>query len=399
MLIGGYKSYPEEEVNPLPLRPLTVLLGKNNSGKTAAARLPLLLLSAASSQAPSRGPLPLQLGSITYASKIQDLVYGYQPHGRFTLGLEFDSVNTKRLAWFMATVQLQQSFELGRGASISSFSTSEFKQQLDYTDLPAFGESRLPTGVRGYRGLLPEITIPQKRHAIEGLRTEIDRRLSNSSHLTAMRAPIQSIYEDRPAREGWDTTGAETPYLLNEDPILMAQVARWYHSFLEAPPMDIVNDGASFSLAMSGGTGASGSMASAGQGMQQALPVVARLLACANGYSGFQFLVFEEPELHLHPAAHGDIGDLAVQAVVQSPGSQVMIETHSENLVLRIRRRIAEGVLRPEDVQLLWFQQKAGRTTVRPIDVDDDGAVSDWPAGVFSEDLKEIRHITRARVR
>jgi predicted ATPase len=107
-------------------------------------------------------------------------------------------------------------------------------------------------------------------------------------------------------------------------------------------------------------------------------------------------LVVEEPELHLHPAVHGALADLMVDAVVDAEQTQVIAETHSENLLLRLRRHVANGKLNPNDVGLLWFEHTGAGTRIRPIDVASDGSVSDWPKGVFSEDLGEVRAIAQA---
>jgi hypothetical protein len=89
-------------------------------------------------------------------------------------------------------------------------------------------------------------------------------------------------------------------------------------------------------------------------GMQLLLPVVVQqLLYPLRKDSSFIDLV-EEPELHLHPAAHAPLADLFLQTA-QSDQGQVIVETHSENFLLRIRRRIAEGA-DPNLVALYWIE-------------------------------------------
>jgi len=74
----------------------------------------------------------------------------------------------------------------------------------------------------------------------------------------------------------------------------------------------------------------------------------------------------------------------------------VLIETHSETFVLRIRRRIAEG-LPPEQVVLYWVDDESIQTVLRRIGFGEDGSVEGWPEGWFSTASDEVRAIYRAR--
>ncbi len=129
--------------------------------------------------------------------------------------------------------------------------------------------------------------------------------------------------------------------------------------------------------------------------MQQLLPVVVQqLLHACRDLPAFLDLV-EEPELHLHPAAHAPLADLFLRTAASGKG-QILVETHSENLLLRLRRRIAEGA-DPGLVAVYWIEDKAdGSSAVRPIQILSDGEVDYWPEGVFSEGYQEVRALRRA---
>jgi len=142
----------------------------------------------------------------------------------------------------------------------------------------------------------------------------------------------------------------------------------------------------------------------AGTGLSQVLPVVTqRLFEQVTGKRGALEIV-EQPELHLHPGAHGSVADLYI-AAAQAPGARFLIETHSENFLLRVRRRIAERArapehlrLSPEQVRIYWVDDGAGKgSRLVPIEVFPDGEVSTWPKGVFSEDFAELKAIRAAQ--
>ena len=138
-------------------------------------------------------------------------------------------------------------------------------------------------------------------------------------------------------------------------------------------------------------------LADAGQGIQQVLQIVT--LCCwrslSRGKSAFIDVV-EQPELHLHDAAHAPLGDLLLSAVRGGRGN-VIVETHSEALVLRVRRRVAEGALSTDQVAIVYVEDAGDGSRLRPIPLTADGDVGWWPEGVFSEAFAEVKAIRRAQ--
>ena len=110
--------------------------------------------------------------------------------------------------------------------------------------------------------------------------------------------------------------------------------------------------------------------------------------------------IVEQPELHLHPAAQCDVADVFIAA--KNIGHAAVIESHSENLLLRLLRRIREtndGSLKdkslevvPDDVAVMYFDpQSDGTTVVKRLRISRDGDFIDrWPAGFFEERTKEL---------
>ena len=132
-------------------------------------------------------------------------------------------------------------------------------------------------------------------------------------------------------------------------------------------------------------------VAGMGEGISQLLPIVAGTLMRHAG----DCLLIEQPEIHLHPALQAELGDLFIHAV-QSERRQVLIETHSEHLMLRVRRRIAEGKIKPEEVAILFVEKNRSESTVRRLDVNERGHFSDWPKGFFDEAYQEAMALAHA---
>ena len=126
------------------------------------------------------------------------------------------------------------------------------------------------------------------------------------------------------------------------------------------------------------------SMQDVGYGISQILPIIVESISSQGST-----LLIEQPELHLHPALQARLGDLFAE---QSRINQFIIETHSEHLVLRIKRLIRRGELDAKDVALLSVNSNPdGTSSVSQIRLDSDGEfIDEWPQGFFDERLDEI---------
>ncbi|MEM9541714.1 MAG: AAA family ATPase [Cyanobacteria bacterium P01_E01_bin.42] len=115
-------------------------------------------------------------------------------------------------------------------------------------------------------------------------------------------------------------------------------------------------------------------IADVGIGVSQVLPVLVALLVAEPG----QLVYLEQPELHLHPRAQVALGEILADAAKR--GVKVVIETHSELLLIAIQTLVAEEKLNPDLVKLHWFtRQEDGRTIVNSSNLDEMGAYGDWP--------------------
>jgi len=389
----SYKSYREEV--EIPLRRISVLLGKNNSGKTAAARLPLLMLSALSRRRGRGEPLPLIVRGLEYGASVSELVYGQSAHSGFSVGGVVNLPTLDAEVDITLGFQLRQTLAEGLKAFVAEFEATPLLPAVRWNrDLGDREITYADDRVSGFDGVLPRYRDDDYEVRAEGLERAAQAALDNFVHLTSLRTPLQAVYEHKTKEGAFDPTGADVPYLLRDSDELLDSVSEWYVKEL-GTRIDIERDATAFRLVSVGSSGGPHLLARAGQGIQQVLPVVAHLRSMATE-SGTEVAVVEEPELNLHPAAHGALADLTVEAVESAPGRQALIETHSENYVLRLRYHVATGRLSPDAVNLLWFQQEEGATTVREIDIGQDGSVSEWPQGVFYEDLAEARAISRA---
>ena len=123
-----------------------------------------------------------------------------------------------------------------------------------------------------------------------------------------------------------------------------------------------------------------------GYGVGQLLPVITQCCLSDGGT-----IIVEQPEVHLHPRLQSAVADLFIDTVVTGR-AQILAETHSEHLVLRVLRRIREGAFSSDLLKLLYVDlHDDGGAFVRELEVDDRGELVDgWPGDFFDERLAEV---------
>jgi hypothetical protein len=243
---------------------------------------------------------------------------------------------------------------------------------------------------KSLRGLLPNIA------EAEPLRREATELLKNSLHIGPVREFVQPHYPVPSESAVEFAVGTDhVAQLLYSDSGLRAAVGKWTADNLDGWRLDIRQNLELFDL-VTRRSGRVGNLADSGQGMQQVLSVAALCCGRALGRGGMPFLdIVEQPELHLHDAAHAALGDLLLSAVAGG-GGNIIAETHSESLVLRVRRRVAEG-LDPDRVAIIYVGDNGDGSRLRRIALRSDGETDWWPDGVFSESFVEVKAIRRAQ--
>jgi len=132
-----------------------------------------------------------------------------------------------------------------------------------------------------------------------------------------------------------------------------------------------------------------------GVGVSQVLPtLVAALLAPSDA-----IVLLEQPELHLHPKVQSRLGDFVL--CVSLTGRQCIVETHSEYLFNRVRRRIAEAEGRTllDKTSLFFVEKEDGGAKFIRIEPNEYGAIRDWPKGFFDEGPAEANLILEAAMK
>ena len=135
-------------------------------------------------------------------------------------------------------------------------------------------------------------------------------------------------------------------------------------------------------------------IADVGFGLSQLLPILVAGLRSEKS----SILLFEQPEIHLHPRLQANLADFFITLAREQ--RRLIVETHSDHFINRLRRRIAED---PTDelrtlVSILFVNPphdgEGGR--IDPLQVDRFGVIENWPPGFLPEAADEAQAIFSA---
>ncbi len=265
--------------------------------------------------------------------------------------------------------------------------------------LRAWGmDARAPHTARGADGAMLGMRISD---AVYGPAATVVELLSQLAYLGPLRAPPTRFQ----ARAGvvYNSVGARgehTPLFLLQEPKLIGPVNVWLerlemHYQLQVSPVEANSIGAEIgdlvvTRLLDTRTGIAVTPQDVGFGISQLLPVIVQVLAERQ-----RTICIEQPEIHVHPRLQAMLADLFIEAA-ERHGNQLVVETHSEHLMLRFVRRISEargsGWLSPEKLCVLYVDQdEAGISRARRLRLDAHGDFPEaWPNGFFTERLEEL---------
>lgn len=378
----GYRGFPcrrqydrTQSFQRLELSPLTLLIGRNNAGKTSVATLLYQVLAGLAGV--SGDALPLTVAGHPVAQCFQDLLYGRDLAAFLELAVSTEGASGRH--------RLQTILYLP-GPLDDDPRPRARRLTWDGIDYPV-SESPLENT------LIPE--APGRKEVQE----EAQRVLRASAWLGPLRDEIPGF----PSRLGRapqalpiGPQGQGVTDLLAEDDTLFAEVSNWLsrHAGLALrweKNLDL------WRLQTLRGGARTVPIAQVGTGIHQLLPVLALAKWRSLKRGPCPFLDFvQQPELHLHDALTPMLGDLFLDAAQAGLGTTI-VETHAEGILLRIRRRIAEGSVSPDSVALYYIDDTPGDATLRRIAISETGEIDYWPPGVFMESYEEVKALRRAQ--
>lgn len=410
--VENYRCFADRQ--DLELRPITVIMGKNNIGKSALLRAPMVFETGIN----TRSPLPLNLRRLgDNAPNFVDLIHKRLEVGSTTIGMEFtDKAGTFELEATIQNVTDWETQVVSKWVLASAGTKASLVWQLPEESGGAGGlqpyvlteDDGSPRPVEvAFEGLMP--TIPdqsgQFAERLSDNLSRIQREFDSIRYLSAFRTPPTRKLQLPTRRPPTDEFGSATDEILIHDHVsggrrLIGQINQYLGTYFPGWEIEVAPrfDGYSVGLKSVRTRGLWVPETDTGTGVTQLLPILLhRAQDDINPPKQPILEIIEEPELHLHPAAQAPLADLYIGSACKS-NVRYLIETHSETFLLRLRRRLAEQSLEPEKVALYFVDEASdGSATTRRINLDEYGRVDYWPTGIFAEDFEEVKAMAEAQ--
>jgi AAA15 family ATPase/GTPase len=134
-----------------------------------------------------------------------------------------------------------------------------------------------------------------------------------------------------------------------------------------------------------------------GFGVSQILPVLVLCYYVPEGST----IIFEQPEIHLHPSVQAGLADVFIDAM-KTRKVQIILESHSEHLLHRLQRRIAEEKdgLTNQDVKLYFCNSaQDGSSNLTALQIDPFGNIANWPENFFGDEMGDLFAMTEAAMK
>lgn len=409
--LRNYRSFAEPV--RLELRPITLLYGINNSGKSALLRfLPLLSDSVAPN---ATGPLDLE-SQATRESSFQDLRWkGLGEDDDHDVGLSLHWEGAPDLTRVDYSLHWEDTWRRLVVRRLSLWNGDRLSLEAEWRPVPEDrsattltyalrnADGPMAPGRLELKGLVPT-AWPGNLAPILAPAAERLAALHNQVQWlsAARRAPERiSLYPTAP-RWRLKPDGSDVGAALASSPEILSEVSSWYEThlarrlrILDVPPTD-------FRLRLQhlehGRIDVD--LGDTGEGTIQVLPVLtAMALGRRQALGGPGILAIEEPESHLHASLQRVLAESLCDLAASDAAPRIVMETHSEQLLLGVQLQIMRGKIRPEDVLVYWVRQlNNGESIAEPVTFDADARLQGaWPPGVFSDDTDVAREIIQLR--
>ncbi len=380
MHLGNFRAFDKVDIE---FAPLTILVGANSTGKSSILHA-LVLLKQSLRGGDYRVPLTFG-GPLINLGRLKEVGWQGETHLSFELqwdngqGLKFLVAPVQRVSLSTSKKDFQFrfgekwhkleknevvpwyfSFEFLRSEQSSLFGEEEEARALRevnatvtdfFTRLRYVGPLREPFRETPFSGEEPESVGPDARYLIPFLkfRPQVAERISEWLQQRGLAAGLE-------IRETAKGSGQWAAYVVEK----------------ERRRVNLMDTGFGYS---------------------QLIPVLAEIYGAPKN----SLILIEQPELHLNPRLAVWVGDVLISAVHE--GKAILAETHSEHIILRLRRRVAEKGLLPDQLALYFASRslKEGKSCLQRIQLDETGQPAEkWPENFWGEDYDEAFHLARA---
>ncbi|MBD2277795.1 MAG: DUF3696 domain-containing protein [Dolichospermum sp. DEX189] len=352
--LKNFKAFADENFD---FKPLTLISGLNSTGKSSVIQ-PLILLRYAyiTDYLPSNG---LKLDNqIAYIGTAEDVLYeNAEEEELISFGIVWE--NGQRTNWSFdydsPSSNVLRIALIGNDSTINQFNL--FNDDFHYL---------------GAERITPEESYPLSENDVVKHR-QIGKKGEYTAHF---------LHEFG----NQDIPISELSHPRSKSQSLKDQVDAWMGEISPNININVRQVANAMTIKYSFGVSKEYSPFNVGFGVTYSLPILTAILSSKPG----TMIIIENPESHLHPQGQSKLGQLL--ALAANHGIQVIIESHSENLLNGIRIAVKRNKLSYNNVQLYYFERNENMQqeiiNIFIPKIHDDGNFSSLPDGFFDEFYK-----------
>lgn len=428
--LKNFKSF--KTMKDLQIKPITIIVGRNSCGKSSIIQSLLLLKQTLES------PLPVNLcldGRFIKCSSLKELAYRLPPINKASIGYElhFDELS---LSLTFSNKKENDSYVpklISRTIKSKNGTTENIHKITDKNFIKKLQDLKFPEKINKiikkeiqYHKFTPESVSfeyyvdgdDQKVHSgsvpaffiteLDRFSMRLNKELQNLKYLSPVRAmPERAYLHYSPQVDELSFDGSNAAHLLwsKKDELVFwknneIKLSEAVNQCIECLGLSqkmtpskigdvLYSIGVSESL-----SGDNVSLSDVGFGYSQILPVI--LMGLVNQKDD-SLILLEQPEIHLHPSSAANLADLFLGFI--ESGSHYMIETHSQELINKLRLRVIENPNLKEKINIVFVDyNNIDGASIRQFEIDENGMFPDWPEGFLDESEKISESIIKARV-
>lgn len=396
----------------IELKPITILIGENSSGKTTL----LATLAAALSASPAslENPFnraPFELGSFDTIATYRGGAYGRATHfaiglniprPKFNFWMQYESSHGSPVvnAYRITTPQCELNFDFN-AHQLQVSSGQEYVGRRISTTVEFHLDRKADTSIDMLTPILPQLheALTAKKsgsalfeHVFRAIRLQQGGR-PKFIGLAPLRQRPRRTYDEliEEVKPEGDHVPVVLSRLLHSTAGQASDVATDLTNFGKASGLfekifvrrmgKLASDPFQVRIKLKG---PDANLTDVGYGVSQALPIIVDSLVSVKG----AYVLIQQPEVHLHPRAQAALGDFFVSQAT-SGSKNFVIETHSDYLIDRIRMAIGDGRISADMVQLVYLDRNKLDSRAHHLNVGNSGEIVDPPNGYRAFFLEE----------
>jgi predicted ATPase len=214
-------------------------------------------------------------------------------------------------------------------------------------------------------------------------------------HVSPLRAFPQRYYllDKTILRTELDTSnGTELAEILKRNQPILTRINKLLRTFNLEMKVDNINDVIHKITVVQDGV--SLEITDVGFGISQVIPILVQAFISPSG----SITIIEQPEIHLHPRMQAWLVDALIEEALKR-NKRFIIETHSEAIIRRIRRRVVENSfdLQDNDVIIYDIQKDENDCSfLKEIEIKPNGDII-WPDGFLDVEIEDLQSIQKAK--